>query len=129
QGFMGILVHLRAMQGAADPAVSEMHRAQAEALAKESLDEARRSVWNLRPRRLEGKGLAGALEEEVERVRAQAGIAATLHVVGDVAEVGAPAAAALLRIAQEALHNTVKHAGATAVEVRLEVQGGQAVLV
>lgn len=128
QGFMGILMHLRAMQGATDPAVSDLHRGQAESLAKESLDEARRSVWNLRPRSLDGKGLRGALEEEVERVQTQAGIAATLRVLGSADQVGAQAAAALLRIAQEALHNTVKHAGATQVEVRLAIEGGEALL-
>lgn len=140
QGFMGILMHLRAMQGAATPAAAELHREQAEALARESLQEARRSVWNLRPRPLEGKGLAGALADEVEnlargapsgspraegsgvRPAAEVGPRAQLQVEGDPDRVPAAAEAALLRIAQEALHNVRKYARAGQVTVRLAVQ-------
>jgi signal transduction histidine kinase len=112
QGFMGIIMQLRAMHGAGDADTARFHHEQAEALAQESLQEARRSVWNLRPLRLEGKGLAGALAAEVEGVERRSGLRATLSTEGDTDRLPPPVEAALLRIAQEALHNTVKHADA-----------------
>jgi signal transduction histidine kinase len=123
QGFMGIIMQLRAMHGAADSATARFHREQAEALARESLHEARRSVWNLRPLRLEGKGLTGALAAEVEGVERRAGLRATLETEGDTDRLPPPVEAGLLRIAQEALHNTVKHGQASHVMVRLVLHG------
>lgn len=121
QSFMGILVHLRALKGAQSAETAEMHRAQAEMLAQEGLEEARRSVWNLRPERLERRGLAGALQDEIERIKQPGGLSAHLEVTGDTDSVPAPQAAGVLRITQEALHNVLKHANARQVHVRLNV--------
>lgn len=121
QGFMGILMHLRAMRGASGPEAAELHRAQAELLAQEGLEEARRSVWNLRPERLVRRGLAGALQDEVERLQKRAGLHVALRVSGDTEGLPAPVAAGLLRIAQESLHNTLRHARASRAEVELTV--------
>lgn len=128
QHFMGILMHLRAMQGSKDPATAEMHRSQAEALAQEGLEEARRSVWNLRPERLERRGLAGAILDEAERISKRAGLQVDVDVSGDVDALPAAVAAGLLRIAQESLHNTLRHAKAKQARVRLTVTGGRAEL-
>lgn len=121
QHFMGILMHLRAMQGSKDAETSEMHRNQAEALAQEGLEEARRSVWNLRPERLERRGLEGAILDEVERLSKRAGLQVDVDVSGDVDAVPAAVAAGLLRITQESLHNTLRHAKARQARVRLHV--------
>lgn len=125
QGFMGIIMHLRAMQGAADNQTAHFHRQQAEELARESLQEARRSVWNLRPQPLEGKGLAGALAAEANGLRQRTGIQVDLQTEGDVDRLPSAVEAALLRIAQEALHNIAKYAEASTVSIRLT--GGDAV--
>lgn len=131
QGFMGILIHLRAMRGAKDPETSEMHRREAETLAQQSLDEARRSVWNLRPARLHERGLADALRDELHRVRRQSDMETNLQVLGDkraADRLPMEHAAALLRIGQEALHNVVKHAGAQSVAVTLAFHPDETVL-
>lgn len=126
QGFMGILMHLRALQGAATQTTAEQHRQDAVALAQESLQEARRSVWALRPQTLEDKGLAGALAAEVRALQLRAGISGTLVTEGEAECLTPPVEAALLRVAQEALHNAAKHARATRVDVHLTVANGEA---
>lgn len=126
QGFMGILIHLRAMRGADDADTAARHRSAAESLAQESLQEARRSVWNLRPARLHDRGLLGALEDELERLRSQSELRTEFAVSGDgdvVESLSSDGAAALLRIGQEALHNVIKHARARSVRVLLHADG------
>lgn len=119
QGFMGILMHLRAMPGAPDAQAARFHREQAELLAQEGLQEARRSVWNLRPRPLEEKSFIAALSDEVKRFQLRSGVPADLEAPRNVDGLSPRRQAGLLRIAQEALHNVAKHARASHVMVRL----------
>lgn len=123
QAFMGILMHLRAMPGAADAETARAHREQAELLAQEGLQEARRSVWNLRPRSLEEKSFVSALSDELKRLQLRSGVSAILETPGDAAglveRLSPRKQDGLLRIAQEALHNVAKHARAARVTVRL----------
>jgi two-component system nitrate/nitrite sensor histidine kinase NarX len=122
QAFMGITIQLRAMQGASDSTAASLYVQEAEALAREGLQEARRSVRNLRPHSLVGRGLADALAQQVEAVRRRGGLPVELRVEGSPGPVEAKVETALLRIGQEALHNAVKYAGAASVGVRLVQQ-------
>lgn len=98
-------------------------------LARSALDEARRSVLELRAAPLEGRTLADALEELAAEMRAAA--AGTLDVrverggFGREAE-DLPAAVevGLYRIAQQALGNVARHAGAARAVVRLAHEPG-----
>jgi signal transduction histidine kinase len=128
QGFMGILMQLRAMQAAADPEAARFHLSQAEALAREGLQEARRSVWNLRPRPLESGGLSSALAAELESVGRRGALQTELQTEGDVDRLPGSVETTLLRIAQEALHNCLKYAQANKVVVRLAVYEDRAEL-
>lgn len=128
QGFMGILMHLRAMHGESDGDAADVHRRQAESLAQQSLDEARRSVWNLRPAGLDDDTLSAALERTLDRLQHQTKAQIEFDTPGDRAamdELPPRHAAALLRIAQEALHNVAKHARASHVNMRLHVTKGE----
>ncbi len=60
-------------------------------------------------------------------LRRVTGQAIELH-VGAPPPLGAPAAGQVFRIAQEALQNALRHAGAERIEVRLEGGGGRLVL-
>ncbi|HYM25432.1 MAG TPA: PAS domain S-box protein [Vicinamibacterales bacterium] len=78
-------------------------------------------VWELRPAVLEARGLGAALTEYVRTWSKRFGIDARLHVTPPAAE--APSldtATAIYRLAQEALHNVVKHARGTRVDIVLE---------
>ncbi len=112
------------------PAGAEARRRVGEAreLARRALDEARRAVWGLTPLPLDGASLPDALAAEVARFSRRTGVQAQLVNEVDDSAAGAPLtdeqATALLRVAQEALHNAEKHAGAT--RVRVELRDGPA---
>jgi signal transduction histidine kinase len=98
------------------------------ALAQAGLAEMRALIFELRPESLEEEGLVAALEKQAASIAARY----KLDVVVDLGEEPActlDAKEALYRIAQEALHNVVKHAQARRVEVRLRRNGGSIELV
>jgi signal transduction histidine kinase len=86
-------------------------------LAREALDELRELVLELRAPELERDGLCGALRKHAELQQRLYGIAVVLE-FDDEVTVGA-GDREVLRIAQEALHNAVRHAGARHVTIRL----------
>lgn len=82
--------------------------------------EARRSVWDLRSRILEKEGLVAALRELATGVSAASGAPSVeLVVVGDLPELPQGADFHILRVAQEAVGNAVKHAEARLVRMEL----------
>jgi signal transduction histidine kinase len=83
-------------------------------------DEMRRFSRDLRPSILDDLGIAAALRAEAERVRSDSGFDARVEIVGRPRRLGADAEIALLRIAQEALRNVTRHAGASIAAVTLE---------
>ncbi|MGK5451340.1 GAF domain-containing sensor histidine kinase [Streptomyces radiopugnans] len=96
-------------------------------LAAEAADELRAAVVELRPAALEEDGLVAALRSQVQVLDR----AHSARVVLDAEGVRALPAAqeeALLRVAQEALHNALRHSGARRVAVSLARRGTGAVL-
>jgi two-component system NarL family sensor kinase len=92
------------------------------ALARSTLDEARRSVLDLREAPLDGRTMRDALETLAADARRQSGHQPIVDVVvRDGADDGLPPAvqSGLYRIAQQALANAVRHAQAETIVVRL----------
>ena len=121
QGFTGIVLQLEAAEQASEGSPSEVpdHLSRAKNLARESLQEARRSVWNLLPRALDQRSLEAALDEELRRFSAAGRETASFNVSGDTRDLPSNVQAALLRICQESLTNIRCHAEATQVTVDL----------
>jgi two-component system NarL family sensor kinase len=94
---------------------------QALALTRSNLDEARRSVHDLRAAPLEGRTLAAALEELTKKSAAQHGLRSRIQVVGGSHPLPVAVETGLYRVAQEALNNIYTHAQARYVKVRLVV--------
>src|SRR5215211_7463085 len=80
-------------------------------------------IFELRPESLEKEGLVAALEKQAAAIQARHGIQVE---TAFGAEPDAPLEAkeSLYRIAQEALHNTVKHARATNLKIELGRDNG-----
>jgi signal transduction histidine kinase len=121
QGFTGIVLQLEAAEQAIneDTAEALAHLDRARELARESLNEARRSVWALRPQTLEQSSLLDTLRHRVEKFTKDTGIPAKF--TSNNANYALPAEKenALLRVCQEALTNVQRHARASQVEVSL----------
>lgn len=124
QGLTGIITQLGAVQQAKDaPERWQQHVENALALARESLNEARRSVHALRPAPLDQASLPDALAEAARRWSQVHGVQASMTTTGEMAVLSADVDAALLRVAQEALANIAKHARATRVGITLSYLG------
>ncbi|MEV7780339.1 sensor histidine kinase [Kitasatospora sp. NPDC088351] len=104
------------------------HVEQARQAAQDSLAEARRFVRALTPPDLEGGSLPLALERLCATTTAHSGLPVRLHVAGDPVRLPVPQEVALLRIAQSALGNTVRHARASHAEVTLSYMEGEVAL-
>ncbi len=88
-------------------------------LTRSNLEEARRSVLDLRAAPLEDRPLSEALKALVERWEAETGIRARYAAVNGSRPLPPRVEAALYRICQEALTNVARHAEAGRVNVRL----------
>ncbi len=110
-----------------DPAAAE-RLARTSELAGEALEELRSLVWELRPPDLARDGLTGALTKHVVLQRRLHDVAIELEL--EAAGTGQPpdAAREILRIAQEALQNALRHAKARRVTLRMTDVAGRFVL-
>jgi signal transduction histidine kinase len=97
-------------------------------LAREALEELRSLLLELRPVELERDGLPGALRKHVEVLRRLHGADIGLELDPGLAAGDGRRDREVLRIAQEALHNAVRHAAASRIVVRLAGRDGALVL-
>jgi signal transduction histidine kinase len=108
-----------------DGARAEVERLQL--LAEEAIGELRSLVFQLRPAAIETEGLAAALAKHVDVLARVHRLAIALEHEGEP-RLRPGVDEEVFRIAQEALHNALRHAGARAVRVRLEERPGEVVL-
>jgi signal transduction histidine kinase len=92
----------------------------------EAIDEVRRSTTVVTPALLGELGLAEALGRHIESFGAAASLPIRYARPHDFPALTAPVSVALLRIAQEALHNVVRHSGAQRADVALSIRAGDA---
>ena len=133
QQLTGIVLELEAAdtllnRGSERRAQSSVEKARE--LARGALQEARRSVWNLRPAPLSATGLVAAIGHEVEAWEERTGIPARFkaRAVPQHPSLSPTAEVALLRIGQEALSNAARHGNAEHVDVELRAHAQELIL-
>ncbi|MBI2502428.1 MAG: GAF domain-containing protein [Candidatus Latescibacteria bacterium] len=132
QGLAAVLLKLEGidalLEGGADPGKVRQVAQQTLELTRANLEEARRSVLDLRAAPLEGRTLAEALASLAAEVSAKEALEIVCEAIG-----GQPlpvrVEAGLYRIAQEALNNVVQHARARRALLRLVATPAQVQLV
>lgn len=87
--------------------------------AREAMLEMRLLIFELHPPALEDEGFVGALKTRLAAVESRAGLSTELQVEGRETPLPAPTEEALYRLAQEGLNNSIKHAAASRVTVRV----------
>jgi signal transduction histidine kinase len=129
QGFTGIMMQLNAAeQRLSEVPEARAHIEKARQLAGESLEEARRSVSALRNTALANGTLLDAIAQIGNKLTADSGVHLETKLEGQPYALQEEQESALLRIAQEALTNSVRHAGAGTIHVVLRYRTGSVVL-
>jgi signal transduction histidine kinase len=93
-------------------------------LAQDALAELRGLIFELRPASLDEEGLAATLRKQVDMLERVHGRAIELRITG-AAKAAPESAGEVLRIAQQALDNALRHADAERIELRLQGRDGR----
>lgn len=121
QGFAGISVQLeivsRKLESSGETA--RQHLDTARMLVRSSLAEARRSIWELRSQGVESGDLPSRLSQMTTQMGGSGRPKIVLEVHGSYRALGGKTEDELLRMAQEAMTNAIKHAEATQIDVEL----------
>ncbi|MET9594357.1 HAMP domain-containing sensor histidine kinase [Streptomyces sp. NPDC006516] len=118
QTLTAVLLELkRVTNHAPDPLRQEL--AQVQEITRGSLDEIRRIARRLRPGVLEELGLVSALTALTTETPTPRGLTVRRRMEKDLPPLGEEAELVVYRIAQEAFTNTVRHAGASLLELSL----------
>jgi signal transduction histidine kinase len=96
-------------------------------LAQDALGELRGLIFELRPPSLEEEGLAATLRKQVDMLERVHGRSIELRLAG-AAHCAPEAEGEVLRVAQEALNNALRHAEAERIELRMEARDGRLVV-
>lgn len=121
QGFAGVTLQIDSAARRVEEAPGEARSSLERALLRldECLAEARQSIVDLRAMDADDPGLEVALRRLAGRLTEGSGVEARVEVSGRIPRLPEPVRADVLRIAQEALTNVVRHADASTVYVDL----------
>jgi signal transduction histidine kinase len=122
QGFTSVIMLVQAAQAALDRGETGYAQRQlflAEGAARDGLSEARSLIAALGPLPLQGDSLAGAVARVCQDSGARFGFVVRFGVEGEPGQLSKNAEIVLLRVAQEALANVGRHAGAETASVSL----------
>ena len=122
QALTAILLRLEAASQSAPPELGDELR-ELKRLVNQAMGELLQLARHLRPTALDDHGLLPALATHVRRFAAQTGIQADLRTRGEATDLAPDREIAVYRVAQEALANVARHAGASRVAVDLNATG------
>ena len=122
QGITGVALQLDAASRLHDrsPDQSQHHLELARNLMRQTQEELRNSVWNLRSRSREDFSLFVALRQSARRLTEDTGIVAKVEQHGQPGNLTELQEENLLRIGQEAMTNAIKHSQAQHIDLSLD---------
>ncbi|HEX3627883.1 MAG TPA: sensor histidine kinase [Verrucomicrobiae bacterium] len=124
QGLAATSVQLRLakkyLNGASETVTGHLDAAQQ--LVRDSLEESRNSIWNMRAHVLENEDLPGALRGILKHLADGTDMATRFDVIGRSRRLAPVIENNILRIGQEAISNATKHSGARHIDVVLEYE-------
>lgn len=125
QSFTSIVMNIEAAESALpnENSTAHQHLGQAKQMARNSLQEARRWVWELRPEILEQKRFDEGIRSVITEWSVSNRTPAELTITGSPSLLSPQHEVALLRVVQESLSNIRKHANAKSVNITLSYMG------
>lgn len=130
QSFAGIAFQLQAMR--ADAAQSEPIRKQLEvalSMVRRSHNEAKRSVTTIERAIDCGSSIAESLKQVAERLSDGRSLEIHSSSEGPVRRIPKTIAETMFRVGQEAIYNSIRHSGASRIDINLDIQRDAAQLV
>ena len=121
---MGLTLRTLELLLAIDPEAAREKLVELRELQKDALAEMRTLIFELRPSSLESDGLVQAIRTHATAVQRRTGLVIVVD-AEPLDRLALTAEEALYRIAQEALHNVVKHANASNATIRIWREGEQ----
>lgn len=125
QTLTAVVIHLHAAERAPEPDAARKHHDTAAELANGALQQLKTLSFSLRPAQLDLLGLVPAVQSAMQRIAEPAGLAWEVSTRGQEPQTLEENAAVAVRLVQEALTNTVRHAQASKVRVRLHFLPGK----
>ena len=119
QTLTGMVIHLHAAQRATSPEAARQHTDTAMEMAQGAVAQVKTLSFSLRPAQLDLLGLVAAVQTAVQRIAEPAGLEFSVSSRGEEPESLGPTASVVVRLVQEALTNTVRHANAARIAVRV----------
>jgi signal transduction histidine kinase len=119
QTLTAVVIHLHAAQRAPEPEAATRHSDTAAELVNGALQQLKTLSFSLRPAQLDLLGLVPAVQSAMQRIAEPAGLEWAVTTRGEEPKTLEENAAVAVRLVQEALTNTVRHADASRVRVRL----------
>jgi signal transduction histidine kinase len=121
QGLVATSVQLRLARKSANgaPEALTRHLDSAQQLVSENLEEARKSIWDMRSQVLETSDLAGALNGILKQMADGTEIKTECHVSGRLRRLAPVLENNILRIGQEAISNAIRHSNGTRIRLEL----------
>jgi two-component system sensor histidine kinase UhpB len=127
QSLTGLLLHLEAARSKASPELAR-ELTETKALANQAMEELLTLARQLRPTALDDLGLKAALASHVDELARKGEVKTSFEAEGDFSALPQDVQLVVYRVAQEALSNAARHAGAENLRVRLVREGDDVAL-
>lgn len=125
QALSAAKINLQSLQRDPDPGDMASRLQDTIAIVEDTLERVRSLSVEMRPTLLDDLGLAAALRWLADREASRANLGLEFHCTAPDTRLDTSVETACFRVAQEALANIVKHAGARNIVVDLQAQGGR----